>query len=419
MDPVSNKEMISQNSINKKESKIKSEDQKVIKQSAKIGEASEAPELGSSKKPKLIRRSLPTPLEIKDIAAAESEEEAIASRSGELWECVGRKPTEFGCSYIFKLKDEYDSITPPPNENSLPKQEIEKKEEATTKKLKTIFPAAESGGEQFRLLDPSKREQLLQEKFEYLLTCYVNPEEVEEKLKAWKSLQSELHTTLNQLGYRSDYTKNGVYLTLPDANTLMGRWEELRKTKPELPELDIVSSDGIASDMSFIESYFTHTCLLSNGKEYAHDHIAHIMPTIGMMNEPKVDNVSYQQERARLVKLIANDYKRIMLFKKQLAEGTFKAAPEEVLKAEKLIKQIEASLGSFVDAISGQGSKSLTRAHRSNSNIHNNWLAPDWKNYFEKRFGKDNFDIDILKGFLKTIKDAADELDKTKGTPHS
>lgn len=58
------------------------------------------------------------------------------------------------------------------------------------------------------------------------------------------------------------------------------------------------STKGIADDMEFIEAYFAHDSLLSSGKEFFHDHVAHIIPTIHLMLNSGVDtNPTYEKER--------------------------------------------------------------------------------------------------------------------------
>ena len=64
---------------------------------------------------------------------------------------------------------------------------------------------------------------------------------------------------------------------------MIARWGKLREASPELPPLNIASSKGIADDITFIEKYFTHEAILSDGGEFVHDHFAHVMSVLILM----------------------------------------------------------------------------------------------------------------------------------------
>jgi hypothetical protein len=65
---------------------------------------------------------------------------------------------------------------------------------------------------------------------------------------------------------------NGTFqVQLPGRENLLQRWENLRKDCNYLPPLSISSSEGIASDDKFMDSYIKHDFLLSTGEEFFHE----------------------------------------------------------------------------------------------------------------------------------------------------
>ena len=180
------------------------------------------------------------------------EPQEIAQRSGEFWECLSREKGALdGFIYKFRLRDEYDDATP--------HEEREARAKAAEQKSKKMFPAIELSGSQMLALDPNVPENELRPG----------------TLKIREHLQ-----ILMQLGYRAERKEEGVYLYLPDREALLTNWETLRATHPDLPELTILSSEGIAGDIDYVKAFFTHDGILSTGKEFLHDHQAHILSVI-------------------------------------------------------------------------------------------------------------------------------------------
>lgn len=157
--------------------------------------------------------------------ASRTEAKAIEQKHGVTWECLDRVADGPGYIYQFRLKAAYD-----------PKGDVNNhKHAAFTAKLLEIFPAIEPELNKLALLDPEKLLQIRQSGRE-------TPE-----TRAMELIQT--------LGYRYRADSTGHYLYLPDKEALLARFEKLRKSHPNLRALNIISSEGIANDMDFVEAY--------------------------------------------------------------------------------------------------------------------------------------------------------------------
>ncbi len=212
-----------------------------------------------------INNGLPTPEPVaapNASAPVRTEAEEMKMREGHLWNhCSKRIPSpEGGFIYRFELGDEFNPRNywgdkpmneiaaiemderyggDPDKENNLPLA-------ATAKKNEEISPAIESG-----------------------------------VLELW--MNGFFHTDRAEaLGFRLYEEGGKFHLELPDAEALSTRWEAYRNSHPELnlPPLKIKSSEGIAGDLEFAQAFIDYDVLLSNGKEFIHDHLAHIIPTL-------------------------------------------------------------------------------------------------------------------------------------------
>lgn len=102
---------------------------------------------------------------------------------------------------------------------------------------------------------------------------------IERDLSAMAKSIDEILDLLKKLGYSFQQKK----MKLPDFNLLNYNWKKLQKEKPDLPDLDIVDSDGIATDKDFLRLTFSRQGVLSNGKEFVHDQTIHIIKLIIML----------------------------------------------------------------------------------------------------------------------------------------
>lgn len=167
------------------------------------------------------------------------------ARDGGLWECVGEKNASDGNSWIFKLRWEFDRITRRRREPSV----LEQNQKHINEKDDAMFPALE-------------------------ITLFLFHNLFKKQI-------------LIDLGYKLEIGPSGDYITLPDGETIMNRWKELR-TRPEyahLPDLSIYFSNGVASHQEFIQAFLKYDLLLSTGIEFAHDQMFHLMRILVIMSE--------------------------------------------------------------------------------------------------------------------------------------
>ena len=221
--------------------------------------------------------------------AAAKEAAAIAEKHGELWECIGRTPDIFGgYIYHYKLRKEFD--------------------EFSYEKIEQIFPA----------LEPQTFRDIL----------------------AIISMISQ--GRFKKLGYSTREDATGVYLDIPDKEALEGRFENLRKVHSGLKPLKIFSSEGVADDLAFILAYLNYDVLLSSGKEFIHDHFAHILPTLNLMlSYPE----EYAVERDRIRGIIAYFLSRIIILEQMSEKDGFNDLKNQLPK-------LKTALGIAVDTLS-------------------------------------------------------------------
>lgn len=320
-----------------------------------------------------IRRQLSTP----NLLAARLEptrQEKIAAKTGKIWDCIDCKHDKYGGeSYFFKIKSDYDYENPLRIENYV-------------KKMTEIFPAVELEPNQFEFLFFASQEQ-----FEKFIPT--------ENMRTLYQPILNVRCQLNKLGIDYEVNETGTYLKLPDLKALKARFERLKMNQPDLPSLDVVSSSGIASDMAFVEAYLNHDCLLSSGNEFIHDYTIHLIPTIAFMLTREEGKLIYHKEKFKLFKLIAKEYQKLVIAKKQLTGRVFGMDIKKRRQFKKNLIQIETSLGALVDISSTDSRPNDKRGvHKITENSLKHHVStltsPEnkegWLGYWNRRFGFEN-----------------------------
>ena len=111
------------------------------------------------------------------------------------------------------------------------------------------------------------------------------------------------------LGYRVFEKEDAIFMEMPDLETLLGGWENLRELHPEenLPPFRMISSEGVADDLSFTEAHLAYDALLSDGKEFCHDHHSHVMS--------RLQSMMLNQSKSGITKILGRPYRYIYLAK--------------------------------------------------------------------------------------------------------
>ncbi len=224
------------------------------------------------------------------------EHNLLALHTGELWQCEAKsKGAHGGYLYHFRIKPEVIG--------------------KIDKRLEEIFPAIEA------------------------VPNHINP-----MLNIQRILDVPL---LKELGYSFE---NGV-LILPDKEALTNNWRELQQKYPHLPDLDIAPSEGIADDTTFAKSYLMYDVLLSAGKEFVHDHLFHVIPTIKLLSS--TTSFSYKEVRVGIVMAILRSLRRLEFAKSELSKLWPQDSDEVISNGVRItkldIEQLEKSLGALVD----------------------------------------------------------------------
>lgn len=284
-----------------------------------------------------------------------TEKEDIARKHSALWECVKRRHDKYGgYIYTFRLRDEFDERLSP-----------EKADAAIREKNKELSPAIERPVDfEIEAFDFSLSEDAWIHKLKSRID-FTN--DTEGKMDKFMRNRFRIFREIAKLGYEVKTDSTGVYFSAPDREALLNRYQKLKETHPTLPDFDVVSSDGIASDIEYIEALSVCDAILSDGNEFMHDHLAHIIPTLHLLLILEMSQFSeeqsslppegigkptYRQEKVRLGKMIVGAWGRIMTVKKAIENNPEILPPEDRAYYKKAFEQIETTLGLAVDTLS-------------------------------------------------------------------
>ncbi len=270
--------------------------------------------------PNRLKRSVSTPLkrsnslpDLKKLKPIESKEEAIQRVSGELWECFDRTlGPHGGFIYHFRMKPEFTMGS------GKSKDEVEA---AINRKMDAIFPAVEA--------NLSRLDEIFFDN------------------------NGGYHPLLQNLGYSCD-KKTGILL-LPDHEALKKGWTKLQQTYPQLLDLDIVSSEGVADDFSYINSYLTNDVLLSTGREFVHDHLFHVISIVRLLStslcrSQKSEGMTYPDIKAGILKHVLRCLRRLEWAKIELLPKDADVVMSNNVRITKHdLKMIETSIAAVVD----------------------------------------------------------------------
>jgi hypothetical protein len=257
----------------------------------------------------------------------------IDQHTSELWRCVGRRedPTGVGFLYDFKLKPEYLG------DESLIKD-----------KMNEIYPAIEF-----------------------------------HTYESFRALVSHDHHYLPALGYQVQSFYNDIVITLPDRNALIALYNRYRESHRGLPELSIISSPGIATDKDFVQAMIKHDAIIADGKEFIHDHTAHILILL--------QRILRYYPTYTLFKAESTEHYQLHLDKiEQLKSELIKEKSDFFTETEArdlsvYLPVFETLLGALVDTLSSYRSFA---PHGLEVII----MSPEWRNYLKKRYSQANHD---------------------------
>ncbi len=387
----------------------------------------------TSEPPRVLKRTRSLP----DLKVLASQKEDIKEKSGALWNCINSRRDVYGGKlYSFRLHRKVD-----PKEVGAATALIE-----TVCKLAQVFPAIEldagSIGASFshkdldgelRIVtsyldfcfslmeaynnefDPEKRKETIQELYnnqfkkdipitvdaqsatlreylEFIKQTFLSIN-TESKLQNPVSFESQL---VQELGFSFVYDKGlGTYiLTLPDREALSARWAHLREKEPDLPELHIRDSKGVATDEEFLWTYATHDLLVSSGAEFVHDMSVHATTLIFLITRARsgIRGQRYKQAKHKMITAIAPIYKAI----ENHASDT-KTKELRVAMLASVVDQLSA-------ATSYQAMAGFMHALRMPK------ISGPYTSYFEKRFDRRHSAEELAKIYAEAVEPISEEV---------
>lgn len=136
----------------------------------------------------------------------------------------------------------------------------------------------------------------------FKLDCYLYMENGK-KFSPNSASINKVSDFLYWLGYRfsSMEVNTNFTFTAPDERILNYRLSQLRRQVPSFPEFSVVSLEGVASDLEFAKIVAEGNLVLSNSKEFIHDHKAHIMGYLSFVcNEMTKNGISKEFKEYRI-----------------------------------------------------------------------------------------------------------------------
>jgi hypothetical protein len=257
----------------------------------------------------------------------------IDQHTSELWRCVGRRegPTGVGFLYEFKMKPEYLG------------------DEALMKdKMREIYPAIEFTFNQ-----------------------------------SFQAINTHHNKYLNDLGYGIQFFYDHLAITLPDRDALLALYNRYRESHPDLPELNIISSPGIATDKDFVQAMIKHDAMIADGKEFIHDHSAHILVLLRRVFGIQSDFNSFKIQSTKYYQINLEKIERLKSELRKAKSDFFTEAQASDLST--YLPLFETLLGALVDTVSSL----LAFAPIT---LENGIVEPQWQYYLKKRYSQASHD---------------------------
>lgn len=235
----------------------------------------------------------------------------LTEKDGGIWKCIRREWNGYGYTYVFKLDDEYNICKFKDQDRDALTKKLEQK-------LEELYPA----------LEPYTYNDVY---FSFESATYFG------KGKLFKSL-----------GYQMGFSESGLYLYLPDCESLHGKWKELQMDDPELPDLNVISSEGVADHLTYVKMFLKYSAVLSSGREYLHDHYGHVSRIIlQLLLSPS----EYLENLALARNMVADLVQKIEQAKELMEQGTEILSAEEQAFLKDNMVILEANLGTACDVL--------------------------------------------------------------------
>jgi len=304
-----------------------------------------------------------------------SEQIELRKKDGALWTCIKRKKQTEGYDYTFVFRPEY--LTP----------------ESFRRKMSDIYPAVEP-------------------RIEAVAHYLGYPFILEFFFKLGYLLGNTNTSSVTRYDDKILISKQYNTITIPDRDALLYRYNQLRTLSPSwahLPELSITSSKGIASDMDFVQALVQSDGLISDEKEFIHDHFAHIVP---LLMTARNGSEFYEEIKKQKISWFQSYISKIDFIKKELekADSPF-FTEEDSREFKRNLPILETLLGAMVDTIQNKefnpGVDVSTRLYSFKQIL----TLPQWVYYLENRYSKESEGIPKFEiGIIRRLAELIDEL---------
>jgi hypothetical protein len=306
-------------------------------------------------------------------------------KSGQMWDCIARQRVpKAGFLYTFQLKPEYRD----------PAQ--------YEKKQKEIYPAIEAGIEEpaFFLLKAAIQEKIKILKEELGKETRETQQQTIQKSLTELELRLSHYTMLEAIGYREGISSRT--LILPDRETLLYLYHQYRIDHPEsdLPELTIASSSGIASDLDFVQANIDFDGILSDGVEFMHDHVAHLLI---LLRRASLGTKKFMEIKEQKIRLYTENLDKLNRLKAEInnPDSAF-ITRKQARVFLRYLPILETLLGAYVDSMTN-------KVESANFPLQSIIKLPQWIHYLKNRYNKDHRPIfneriiEILLTFLDRV----------------
>lgn len=190
---------------------------------------------------------------------------------------------------------------------------------------------------------------------------------------------------MQQLGYRfyKDPKTGKDTITLPDRDALLARWKKIREQNPDLPQLSIKNSVGIATDIEFVEALLENDGLLSDTAEFIHDHLTHLIPLFSIIFSFPAGEKTKQ-------------YNLLKEHRREAIKPILEKVREFSVAKPDIRSDIEMVLGIAIDRMTAAGSPAVSGGvdqyrddiKRQMSEAPTSLRETGYRNYYKRRSGK-------------------------------
>ncbi len=320
---------------------------------------------------------------------------------GHLWEPVKmeRDPNSEsgGMLLTFRLKDEFNPFT---NSNYA---------KTILKGLMEVYPATEGYPISLVSIVPNLTEDKCIDIYKnfnkQFFKIYQGLDEEEDGYDEVPSMEVSSHeiygSTCNELGYTLSKEGKDFILTLPDLNLLLERWKKLQVTRPHLLDLKIkYGSEEIEPHLDFVKAFIKEPgaveCIISRGKEFAHDQTMHVLSLLARLII--IEKICIDKDYAEDVefKIEGNEgpkeayTNQLSRFREALLERyelilTATQLPNKTAEIDRAIGIATYSMGVLIDVVTASKDVSVFESSLSLESLDE--IKDDEKEYYKKEYG--------------------------------